>query len=175
MGIILGGYDQRDGKISYHLGEIHNKDDPTLVRKNRHVKKPSYAAMGSGESFALTVLSNYNANSTGIGSTFTQHHTRGLEHDTHNLVIKPEAYELFKWVYRHVLDENNIIKLYVGLNMLNDLHLGGFDARAFIHKFSRIDDLLARSGFLLLCNIDFVCGHVNKGRGFTLFAFTDRS
>ncbi|GKD81635.1 hypothetical protein Tco_1348474, partial [Tanacetum coccineum] len=40
------------------------KDDPTLVRKNRHVKKPSYAAMGSGESFALTVLSNYNANST---------------------------------------------------------------------------------------------------------------
>ncbi|GJZ46386.1 hypothetical protein Tco_0593982 [Tanacetum coccineum] len=47
------------------------------------------------------------------------------------------------------------IKLYVGLNMLNDLHLGGFDARAFIHKFSRIDDLLARSGFLLLCNIGF--------------------
>ncbi|GKD25960.1 proteasome subunit beta type-7-A-like protein, partial [Tanacetum coccineum] len=41
-----------------------HKDDPTLVRKNRHVKKPSYAAMGSGESFALTVLSNYNANST---------------------------------------------------------------------------------------------------------------
>ncbi|GJS07555.1 hypothetical protein Tco_0364351 [Tanacetum coccineum] len=64
MGIILGGYDQRDGKISYHLGEIHSKDDPTLVRKNRHVKKPSYAAMGYGESFALTVLSNYNANST---------------------------------------------------------------------------------------------------------------
>ncbi|GJY28284.1 putative proteasome endopeptidase complex, partial [Tanacetum coccineum] len=64
MGIILGGYNQRDGKISYHLCEIHSKDDPILVRKNRHVKKPSYAAMGSGESFALTVLSNYNANST---------------------------------------------------------------------------------------------------------------
>ncbi|GJZ67471.1 hypothetical protein Tco_0630711 [Tanacetum coccineum] len=104
----------------------------------------------------------HHSNESGIGSTFTQHHTRGPEHDTHNLVIKTEAYELFKRVYRHVLDENKMegfcsdsIKLYVGLNMLNDLHLGGFDARAFIHKFSRIDDLPARSGFLLLCNIGF--------------------
>ncbi|GKC02580.1 polypyrimidine tract-binding protein homolog 3, partial [Tanacetum coccineum] len=93
-----------------------HKDDPTLVRKNRHVKKPSYAAMGSEESFALTVLSNYNATALKLSDNF---------------------------------------KLYVGLNMLNELHLGGFDARAFIHKFSRIDDLLARSGFLLLCNIGF--------------------
>ncbi|GKD13267.1 hypothetical protein Tco_1197674, partial [Tanacetum coccineum] len=192
---------------------IHCKDDPTLMRKNRHVKKPSYAAMGSGESFTLIVLGNYNANSTllngrtvlvdavyqgilndchsggnvdictlipGIGATFTQHHTRGPEHDTHNLVIKTEAYELFERVYRHVLDENKMegfcsdsIKLYVGLNMLNDLHLGGFDARAFIHKIE-VDSLreyFRKSEHLIKSEL---LRHIHEGMDAYLNLYLDR-